>query len=91
MTVYRALEGLESKGLVHKLDKINAFVLCNHDAPHKVQIFLICQECQTVSEVEEQKVEGINWQTLTGAAEPSLFNPASARVELRGTCARCSA
>ena len=40
MTIYRALEGLETKGHVHKLDALNAYVLCNHDEPHQVQSFL---------------------------------------------------
>ena len=39
MTVYRALDGLEEKGHIHKLDGLNAFVLCNHEGPHRVPDF----------------------------------------------------
>ncbi len=56
-TVYRALDFLVENGLVHKLERLNAFVPCSDDGghhghEHSVQ-FLICRKCGTVAEMED--------------------------------------
>lgn len=89
MTVYRALDRLENKGLVHKLDGINSFVICNHDAPHPVQLFLICTNCNRVEEIREHAVAEFDWEALTRIGDPLGFSPESTRVEVRGICADC--
>lgn len=89
MTVYRALDRLESKGLVHKLDGINAFVICNHDEPHRIQIFLICTNCSHVEEVREEDVSGFDWSSMTRLGETAGFHPQSTRIEVRGVCEKC--
>jgi Fur family transcriptional regulator, zinc uptake regulator len=89
MTVYRALDRLEAKGLVHKLDGINAFVICNHDEPHRVQIFLICTNCSHVEEVREHDVDNLDWNTISKLGDPIGFKAEATRIEVRGTCAKC--
>ncbi|MEO1013721.1 MAG: Fur family transcriptional regulator [Pseudomonadota bacterium] len=85
MTVYRALEGLEGKGLIHKLEGKNAYIICNHDRPHRLQAFLVCEECPTVREIDIDGLEGL----LKPYAEEAGFSLASARLELRGRCEEC--
>lgn len=86
MTVYRALEGLEAKGHIHKLDGLNAFVLCNHEGPHMVQTFLVCESCSTVQELEVVAVEA----DIAPAVRAAAFEMHTARLEIKGSCNDCA-
>lgn len=85
MTVYRALEGLEEKGYIHKLEGLNSFVLCKHEGPHDVQVFLVCETCASATEVEIEGVEAALRPVIRRAA----FQLKTARLEARGLCAAC--
>jgi len=87
MTVYRALDGLEQKGHIHKLEGINSFVLCNHNGPHSIQAFLICDDCASAEEIEVETVES----NLAPVFRRSGFKMATARLEVRGQCSNCIA
>ncbi|WP_306253982.1 Fur family transcriptional regulator [Parvularcula sp. IMCC14364] len=92
MTIYRALEGLEQKGLVHKLDALNAFVRCNHDQPHEVETFLVCDKCSQVQEIETnvgQAVPSVESNVRAVVIEKG-FRMSAARLEIKGVCARCA-
>ncbi len=89
-TVYRALEFLIENRLVHRIERLNAFVPCNeadhaHGAQHAVQ-FLICGRCGTVAEIEDDQVTA----ALQQAARKQGFTAGNAVVELDGVCASCS-
>ena len=87
MTVYRALDGLEAKGVIHKLDGINSFVLCNHEGPHDVQAFLVCDTCTNVTEVDiDASTAG-----FAPAVRKAGFAMHTARLEVRGVCDGCNA
>jgi len=86
MTVYRALDGLEAKGLIHKLEGLNAFVLCNHEGPHMVQTFLVCDSCSTVQELEVVAVEA----DILPAVNAAQFDMHTARLEIKGNCTICA-
>ena len=86
MTVYRALEGLETKGLIHKLEGLNAFIVCNHDGPHQLQVFVVCDDCHGVSEIEIDGLEGL----VAPAARRVQFAMDTARLEVRGRCDACA-
>lgn len=85
MTVYRALEGLEGKGYIHKLEGMNAFVPCNHEGPHEVQVFLVCESCASAKEIELEGVEA----GLRPVLRRSSFRMKTARLEARGLCSNC--
>ena len=87
MTVYRALDGLEAKGHIHKLDGMNAFVLCNHEGPHVVQTFLVCESCSTVKELQVVAVEA----DIAPAVRAADFDMHTARLEIKGNCYACAA
>jgi len=87
MTVYRALDGLEEKGHIHKLDGLNAFVLCTHEGPHVVQTFLVCDSCSTVQELEVVAVEA----DIAPAVHAANFSMHTARLEIKGNCDSCAA
>jgi Fur family transcriptional regulator, zinc uptake regulator len=84
-TVYRALDFLMEQRLVHKLERLNAFIPCaegGHDHPAQ---FLICRQCGTVAEIEDRAAA----QALEHAAERQGFHPGTTVVEIEGTCAAC--
>jgi Fur family transcriptional regulator, zinc uptake regulator len=87
MTVYRALDGLEEKGHIHKLDGMNAFVLCNHEGPHVVQTFLVCERCSAVKELQVMAVEA----DIAPAVRAAEFDMHTARLEIKGNCYNCAA
>jgi Fur family zinc uptake transcriptional regulator len=90
-TVYRALEFLIENRLVHRIERLNAFVPCSEahehgadQAQHAVQ-FLICGKCGSVAEIEDDAVTA----ALKLAAEKQGFYPGNAIVEIDGVCALC--
>jgi Fur family zinc uptake transcriptional regulator len=86
-TIYRALDFLTQNGLIHKVERLNAFVPCiDHDHGHHAVQFLICGRCGTVAEIEDGAIA----QALQTAAAKAGFTPSRAVVELDGTCAECS-
>lgn len=89
-TVYRALDFLLAQGLVHRIERLSAFVSCHAGAghaghDHRAVQFLICRRCGTVAEIEDATVAA----ALAGAADRAGFRANVATVELDGTCAAC--
>ncbi len=84
-TVYRALDFLMEQGLIHKIERLNAFIPCVESGHrHPVQ-FLICRQCGTVAEIEDHAAA----QALEHAAEREGFHAHNTVVEIEGTCAAC--
>jgi Fur family zinc uptake transcriptional regulator len=87
-TVYRALDFLLEQGLIHKLERLNAYVGCTdagHDHHHPHQ-FLICRRCGTTTEIADHAVA----HAIEAAARAAGFAVARATVEIEGECARCA-
>ncbi|QDP02868.1 zinc uptake transcriptional repressor Zur [Thalassotalea sp. PS06] len=85
-TVYRALDFLSKQGFVHKIESINAFVLCHHfsDCSHPVQL-LICDSCGNVEEIQSGNLD----LALRAMADASGFTIIHQVVEAHGTCRAC--
>ena len=90
-TVYRALDFLLENGLIHRVERLNAFLPCieaghghDHDHPHQ---FLICGRCGRTTELSDDAVA----RALAEAARAAGFHPGRATVEVDGTCAACAA
>ncbi len=95
-TVYRALDFLLDQGLIHKVERLNAFVGCTdaldhptdcgceaeHDHPHQ---FLICQRCGETREISDPAVA----RALESATFRLGFKLARAMVEIEGVCETC--
>ena len=97
-TVYRALDFLREQGLIHRVERLNAYVGCveaashpadcdcaagEHDHPHQ---FLICTRCGATEEISDPAVT----RALAAAARRSGFALHRATVEAEGLCARCA-
>jgi Fur family zinc uptake transcriptional regulator len=94
-TVYRALDFLQEQGLVHRVERLNAFVGCagpephahcghGHDHPHQ---FLICGRCGATTEICDEGVA----EAVAAAAGAIGFAPIRTTVEVEGICASCAA
>lgn len=85
-TVYRALNSLTEDGAVHRLESLNAYVLCQGHEEHHEAILSICDDCGNVEETVAPDV----LDTMAEAVAKSGFAPARHVVELHGTCSDCS-
>lgn len=92
-TVYRALDFLLDQGLIHRLERLNAFVACGHQhAAHEhahdhQHQFLICRDCGATTEICDSGVT----RAVTDAAGRNGFRLLRATVEVEGVCGRCAA
>src|ERR1700743_874121 len=81
-TVYRALNFLQGKGLVHRIESLNAFVACTqHEHEHEGQ-FLICFDCGKTEELADESVSHL----LRDKASAHGFVLQQQTIELRGLC-----
>jgi len=84
-TVYRALAFLQGKGLVHRIESLNAFIACTRsESDHEGQ-FLICSECGHTEELADEGVSAL----LRERARTRGFQLTRQTIELRGRCAAC--
>jgi len=87
--VYRALEKLQERGLIHRLESLNAFVACSHGNCHEHGLiaFAICEGCGNVTELGEKDIES----HILSLTQKHDFKPKSTSIEIHGTCAHCQA
>lgn len=84
-TVYRALSALITRGRIHRLESLNAYVICQHDGAHDGSILSICGDCGTV----EESVAPELLASLCAVTGKSGFEAERHVIEVHGTCAAC--
>ena len=86
-TIYRALDFLSKQGFVHKIESINAFVMCHHfsECNHPVQL-LICDSCGHVEEIQSNDFD----IALRKMADTNGFAISHQIVEAHGKCQNCN-
>ncbi len=86
MSVYRVLNFLLDNGLIHRIESLNAFVLCHHlnQRDHLSQ-WLICSVCGGITEYVSPLAE----QHYNDIAEQTGFEVATSVIELSGRCQAC--
>ena len=94
-TIYRALDFLLEQGLIHKVERLSAYIACVHGIEddeheqvhhHAVQ-FLICKQCGDVEELSDTAIG----KSLVRAAQSSGFTLQASTIEADGVCVRCTA
>jgi Fur family zinc uptake transcriptional regulator len=85
-TVYRALNDLMQKGMVHRLQSRSAFVACDHGACDGKLAFAICRRCDKVVEIPLSDEDQAG---LLGLA-PDEISPEQVTLEIAGLCVACS-
>jgi Fur family zinc uptake transcriptional regulator len=85
--IYRALQKLERLGLVHRVEALNAFVVCadHHEDLHRPG-FVICRDCGRVREFEDTRVASVARKAAGGD-----FAIQTISFEVYGRCAPCEA
>lgn len=85
VAAYRALDFLMSKGLVHRIEGMNAYVACDHPHENHAPAFMVCRDCKSVSEAHAAPEKG----QLGQAAKEAGFEIERTVVEAVGLCAEC--
>lgn len=84
--VYRALDFLIARGLVHRVERLSAYVACASRAScHEPSAFLICRNCWRVTEVPIDLAAS----HLDTAARGAGFTVNHISVEVEGQCQTC--
>lgn len=85
LTIYRALDKLRDRGLVHRIESLNAFVACDRE-PHTEPVgFMSCERCRKTVELPVSDCE----ETLRASAEANGFTLDRITVEVSGRCTQC--
>ncbi len=89
-TVYRVLDFLITKGVLHKIDKHSAYTLCQlehaHDATQpNIDILLICKICMNVTEISDRILTAL----VHKIEEDRSVNIDSNQIELQCICHSC--
>ena len=83
---YRALDFLVKNGFAHKIEQLNSFVGCVHPGKDHSPAFMICTNCNFVSEEE-----AINSDfSISKIGSRSGFKVEKAIIEARGLCNSCA-
>lgn len=85
-TVYRAIEFLTEHQIIHRIESLNAYILCQSDHRHEGSQFMICDDCGSVSEAHICDLP----TPLASKIKQKGFNLSRWDVELHGTCKDCS-
>jgi Fur family zinc uptake transcriptional regulator len=92
-TVYRTLDFLLEQGLIHRVERLSAFIGCvagctadPDEAAHTHPAqFLICRTCGRVIELRDDDVSRV----LREVAGKAGFSISSATIEAEGLCRSC--
>lgn len=87
MSVYRILEFLQTNGLIHRIENLNAFMVCSHLAERHVSQWLICQTCGIATECVTESFQ----QGIAHIEKDTGFQVTTPTIELMGICADCQA
>jgi len=85
LTIYRALEKLIREGLVHRIESLNAFVACRHEAHVDPPAFMICTTCKRTIEFSSKSVR----RALSRQAAERDFKIDNMHLEVTGLCEGC--
>lgn len=84
-TVYRALNQLLDEGKIHRLDSLNAYVLCQQRGHVHPSVFFICNACGLVWEEDSPALQTVIQQLAT----VQNFTCLHSTLEIKGHCADC--
>lgn len=84
-TIYRTLAALSEKHAIHRLESMNAYVLCKCGSDYDASILSICNDCGVV----EENVAPHLLKDLTSLLGKSGFSARRHVIEVHGTCGDC--
>lgn len=84
-TVYRALDFLLEQGLIHRIERLNAYIGCSVPGDEHAGQFLICRDCGAAAELVDQRID----EAIGKGAKAAGFCIEHPTVELEGVCSPC--
>ena len=83
--MYRVLASLLDKGHIHRIESLNAYVICNHSCGHSASIMSICDDCGIVTETASKSLI----KEIDAITRCEGFSPKRHVIEIRGSCQEC--
>lgn len=84
-TAYRAIEFLMEHDFIHRIESLNAYVICDTDHRHNGSQFLVCDNCGKVIEAHLCNIP----EDLANQAKKEGFSLSRWDAELHGKCSDC--
>ena len=89
--IYRILAFFVTAGVVHKIDSIQSYALCNQhnissSATACSEVFMVCAMCRSVCEIQDVMIRNAAIQLAGLNAFQLSLDP----IELRGICKTCT-
>ena len=85
-TVYRTLSSLQNQRAIHRLESLNAYVVCNQNCMHNAPIISICDTCGE----GEESVSDELLANLSDIVPQKGFAAERHVIEVYGKCAPCA-
>ena len=84
-TIYRALDFLLENHFIHRVESINAYLMCDHfGCEHPMQL-LICDQCKSVIALNDPVID----DAFLAQAKLSGFKITNKVLEAHGICYNC--
>jgi len=84
-TIYRALEFLLENHFIHRIESLNAYIMCCHlGCEHPMQL-LICNKCNDIIELSEPTID----EAFSSKASQFNFKITNQVIEAHGVCNTC--
>ena len=83
--VYRVLTNQQAKGHIHRIESLNAYVICNHSCEHSASIMSICDDCGLVTETTSNSLIS----EIDAITRRKGFSPKRHVIEIHGSCLQC--
>ena len=85
-TIYRALDFLLENHFIHRIESLNAYLMCEHfGCQHPMQL-LICDHCKQVIELRDPLID----EAFSQQAQKSGFQITNKVLEAHGICQDCT-
>lgn len=86
LTIYRALDKLVARGLVHRIESLNAFVVCDHEVHVEPAAFMICDACKLTIEFPATTLR----RAISRQVSKFNFQVNTMHFEVTGLCQDCA-
>lgn len=85
-TIYRAIEFWAQHGFIHKIQSMNAYMICCEHQRHVNFCIFVCDDCHMVVELEMNRLP----KPITADIENKHWTISGSNTEIHGTCNQCS-
>jgi Fur family transcriptional regulator, zinc uptake regulator len=86
-SIYRSLDFFVLSGILHKIESIQSYTLCNEPIKNlPAEILMVCNVCHSVIETYNNHLH----ELFTKLSSTHYFELNQDAIELKGTCKNCS-